>query len=105
MHERQTKNGDLQGYLCRSCRHRFSNSKIKVDVIKQHLVPSDAVHDLGNLNLVNVGVGDVVFQDSKFASGEDVGSHRFPSVRKRIDGLLHNLGNTEYTPVTDEWKT
>ena len=91
----RAKNGDVQGCSRRSCRHRFSDAKIEVDVVKQRLMLSDAVHDLGDLNLVDVGVGDVGFQDSTFAGGEDIGSHGFPSVWKRINGLLHNLGNTE----------
>lgn len=80
----------IQRFLCRSCGHRFSDGKVKVDVVKQGRVLSDSVHDFGDLDLVNVAVGDVGFQDSAFTVGKDVGSHDVPIVGKTINSFLPN---------------
>ena len=82
--------GRIQRFLCRSCGHRFSDGKVKVDVVKQGRVLSDSVHDFGDLNLVNGAAGDVGFQDSAFTVGKDVGSHSFPIVGKNIYSFLPN---------------
>jgi len=82
--------GQVQRFLCRSCGHRFSDGKVKVDVVKQGRVLSDSVHDFGDLDLVDGAVGDVGFQDSAFTVGKDVGSHSFPIVGKNIYSFLPN---------------
>jgi integrase len=82
--------GRIQRFLCRSCGHRFSDGKVKVDVVKQGRVLSDSVHDFGDLNLVNGAAGDVGFQDSAFTVGKDVGSHDVPIVGKTINSFLPN---------------
>ena len=85
---RYIKKAQIQRYLCRSCGHRFSDLKVKVNVIKQSLELSDSVHDLGNLDSVNVRLGKVGFQDSAFPVGKDVRSHGFPIVGKTINKFL-----------------
>jgi len=81
---------ECKRFLCRSCGHRFSDGKVKVDVVKQGRVLSDSVHDFGDLDLVDGAVGDVGFQDSAFTVGKDVGSHSFPIVGKNIYSFLPN---------------
>jgi len=85
---RYIKKAQIQRYLCRSCGYRFSDLKVKVNVIKQSLELSDSVHDLGNLDSVNVRLGKVGFQDSAFPVGKDVRSHDFPIVGKTINKFL-----------------
>lgn len=87
---RYVREGQVQRYVCRSCGHRFSNSKVKVNVVKQGRVLSDSVHDFGDLDLVNVGVGEVGFQDSAFTVREDVGSHDFSVAGKTINKFRLN---------------
>ena len=83
--KRYVKGREIQRYLCRSCGYRFSDLKVKVNIIKQSLVLSDSVHDLGDGDSINVSVGKVGFQDSAFPVRKDVRSHGFPIV-----------GNAEY---------
>lgn len=87
---RYTKQGEVQRWLCRSCGYRFSNPKVKIDVIKQDLVLSDSMHNLGDLDPVNLGIGDVCLKDSAFAIREDIGSHDFSIVGKTINNFLPN---------------
>jgi len=82
--------GQVQRFLCRSCGYRFSDGKVKVDVVKQGRVLSDSVHDFGDLDLVDGAAGDVGFKDSAFTVGKDVGSHSFPIVGKTINSFLPN---------------
>jgi integrase len=69
-------------------RYRFSDLKVKVNIIKQSLVLPDSVHDLGDGDSINVGVGKVGFQDSAFPVGKDVRSHGFPIAGKTINTFL-----------------
>lgn len=55
------KDGRVQRYLWRLCGYRFSDLKVEVNIIKQSLELSDSVHDFGNFDSVNVGVGEVGF--------------------------------------------
>jgi len=87
---RQTKHGDVQRWLCRSCGHRFSDLKIEVNVVKQGLVLPESVHDLRDLSSADFGSSEVSFQNPTFAIGEDVCSHRLPMVGKAINSFLPN---------------
>ena len=83
------REGQVQRYLCRSCGHRFSDSKVKVNILKQSCVLPDSVHDFGDLDFVNFGVGEVGLQNPAFTIGKDVRSHTFPMVGKPINKFLH----------------
>ena len=85
---RYTKNDDVQRYLCRCCGHRFSDTKIQVDVFKEGLELPDAVHNLGYLDTVDLASRKVGFQNPPLPLGEDVGSHDFTDIGKRINSFL-----------------
>jgi len=85
-----TKQGEVQRWLCRNCGRRFSDPKIKVDIIKQSLVLSDPVHNLRQLNSVDVAFGKVGLKDSALTVRKDIASHDFAIVGKPINSLLHN---------------
>ena len=55
------REGRGQRYSCRLCGYRFSNSKVKVNVFEQGSILSDSVHNFGDGDFVNVGVGEVDF--------------------------------------------
>jgi hypothetical protein len=76
-------------YLRRSCGHRFSDSKVKVNILKQSCVLPESVHDFGDLDFVNFGFGEVGFQNLAFTLSKDVRSHTFPIVGKTINKFLH----------------
>ena len=92
---RRLKDGSLlQRYICRSCGFRFSDSaanrQVEVDVSQQRLILPEAVENLRKLDSVKWLPVDEGFKDPPFTFGEDVGSHRFTSVGKTINSLLHN---------------
>lgn len=74
--------------LSRSCRCRFSNSEIEVDILKKRLVLSDSVHDFGKLDLVNVQPSHMSLKDASLPFGKDVRSHDFSVVVKNINKFL-----------------
>jgi len=85
---RHTEHGDVQRWLCRSCGHRFSDTKIKVDILKEGFELPDSVHDLRHLDTVDLVSGKVGFQNPPLPVGEDVGSHAFTDIGKRINSFL-----------------
>jgi len=87
---RSVRGCTVQRYLCRSCDHRFSDPKVKVDIIKQSLEFSDSMHDLGHLDFINVGFGEVGFQDPSLTARKDICSHRFSVTGKTINKFLLN---------------
>jgi len=48
------------------------------------------MHNLGDLNLVNLGIGEICFKDSPLPVSKDIGSHDFPIVGKTINNFLPN---------------
>jgi len=61
-----------------------------MNIIKQNLVLSDSVHDLGDLDSVNVSLGKVGLEDSTFPVRKDIRSHSFPIVGKTINEFPPN---------------
>ena len=92
---RYTRHGEVQRWLCRSCGYRFSDSEVEVNVIKQSLVLSDSVHNLGEFDVVNLGPGEKGLKDSALTLCKDVGSHKFSIVGKTINKFLCNSGECQ----------
>lgn len=85
---RYTKNGDVQRYLCRCCGYRFSDPKVKVNVLKESLELPNSVHDLRNLDTINLSTDEVGFKNPALPVGEYVGSHAFTILGKDINNFL-----------------
>jgi len=98
----KTKHGNVQRWLCRSCGHRFSDLKVKVDVVKQSSELSDSVLDFGDFNLVDISVDEVGLQDSAFAVGENICSHDFSIVEKGINNFSPNSKERQCMRHLDE---
>ena len=91
------RKGRVQRYLRCSCGHRFSDSKVKVNILKQSCVLPDAVHDFGDLDLVKSSFGEIGFQNTAFTIGKDISSHVFPRVGKTIYKFLHACACSRHT--------
>lgn len=87
---RYTTHEEVQRWLCRSCGYRFSDSKVEVNIIKKSLVLPNPVHNLGELDVVNLGPSEKGLKDSALTLCKDVGSHRFSIVGKAINEFLPN---------------
>jgi len=87
---RRTSVSDVQRWICRSCGYRFSQPRVEVHVRRQATVPPKPVHDLGNLDPVHVASTDKGLEEPTFTIRKDIASHKFTSVGKAINTLLHN---------------
>ena len=76
------EHSDVQMWLCGSCGYRFSDSKVKVDILKEGLVLPETVHNFRDLDAVDLGTSEVGFKNPTLPIGEDVGSHAFSTVGK-----------------------
>lgn len=83
---RQTKNGEVQRYLCRSCGYRFSQPNVKVNVSTQRLKRLNSGPNFPNMNIARRQLAIEKRRDSlSFQRGEDVASHGVTVVAKPIN--------------------
>jgi len=76
--------------VSKSCGYRFSDLKVKINILKQSLILSNSMHDFRNLDFININVSKVGFKNAAFTFGKDICSHTFTIVGKNINNFLLN---------------